>query len=81
MSYMFSGCSSLKYINIFNFNTESVIYMNNMFSECSSLNEINLSNFNTDNVINMNNMFSKCSEQLKNKIKNSYKNIRDEAFN
>ena len=54
--------------------------MESMFSECSSLKELNLSNFNTNKVIHMEDMFSECSEQLKNKIKSEYKNIKDEAF-
>jgi len=44
---MFNGCSSLKDINLSNFNTQNVINMNAMFERCSSLKEINLSNFNT----------------------------------
>ena len=30
LSWMFFGCNSLTYINLFNFNTENVIYMNSM---------------------------------------------------
>ena len=51
-----------------------------MFWGCSSLKELNLSNFNTNNVTNMEWMFYGCSEQLKNKIKSEYKNIKEEAF-
>ena len=47
---------------------------------CSSLKELNLSNFNTNNVNYMGYMFNGCSEQLKNKIKSEYKNIKEEAF-
>ena len=53
MSYMYSGCESLKEINLTNFNTNGVTNMENMFNRCSSLKEINLSNFNTENVTNM----------------------------
>ena len=35
MSNMFFGCSSLKELNINNFNTNNVIYMRYMFSKCS----------------------------------------------
>ena len=77
---MFSGCSSLKELNLSNFNTNNVTNMNSMFSGCSSLKELNLSNFNTNNVTNMRWMFSGCSKQLKNKIKSEYKNIKKEAF-
>ena len=34
MSWMFSGCSSLKELNLSNFNTNNVIYMSYMFSKC-----------------------------------------------
>ena len=47
MSYMFSKCSSLKNIDLSNFNTQKVTDMNNMFYNYSSLENINLSNFNT----------------------------------
>ena len=56
MSYMFCGCSSLKELNLSNFNTNNVNNMSGMFSGCSSLEELNLSNFNTNNVINMVNL-------------------------
>ena len=80
MSNMFYRCSSLKEINLSNFNTNNVIYMDGMFFKCSSLKELDLSNFNTNNVINMEGMFYECSEQLKNKIESEYKNIKEEAF-
>ena len=51
-----------------------------MFENCSSLEELNLSNFNTNNVTHIKCMFYGCSEQLKNKIKSEYKNIKQEAF-
>ena len=50
MGSMFNGCSSLKEINLSNFDTHNVINMKVIFFGCSSLKEINLSNFNTDNV-------------------------------
>ena len=77
---MFYECSSLKKLNLNNFNTNNVTNMSCMFYGCSSLKELNLSNFNTNNVTNMYNMFYGCSEQLKNKIKSEYKNIKEEAF-
>ena len=83
MSDMFSGCSSLKELNLSNFNTNNVNNMHCMFSgcsNCSSLKELNLSNFNTNNVTDMGSMFSRCSEQLKLKIKSQYKNFQEMAF-
>ncbi len=64
---MFFGCSSLKKINLSNFNTKNVIYMNHMFYGCSSLEELDLRSFNTDKVVNMNDMFYKCLSLKKNK--------------
>ena len=80
MDGMFSDCSSLKEINLSNFNTNNVTYMNVMFFGCSSLKEINISNFNTNNVTNMSGMFSGCSDDIKNKIREQIKNIKEEAF-
>ena len=37
MSGMFSGCSSLKELNLSNFNTNNVTKMDGMFYNCSSL--------------------------------------------
>ena len=54
--------------------------MRGMFYGCSSLKEINLSNFNTNNVTYMNHMFSGCSYDLKMKIREQIKDIKEEAF-
>ena len=80
MSLMFAYCSSLKELNLSNFNTNNVTDMRLMFFGCSSLKELNLSNFNIDNVTNMHFMFSRCSDQLKLKIKSQYKNFQEMAF-
>ena len=50
---MFSGCSSLKELNLSNFNTNNVTNMRDMFNGCSSLKELNLYNFNNNNITNM----------------------------
>ena len=71
---------SLKELNLNNFNTFNVIDMGGMFEDCSSLKELNLNNFNTINVTDFRWMFSGCSKELKMKIKNQIKNIKDEAF-
>ena len=80
MSFMFNGCSSLKEINLSNFNTHNVTDISCMFYECSSLKEINLSNFNTNNVTDMQYMFDGCSDELKMKIRSQYKNFHKNAF-
>ncbi len=56
---MFCICSSLKELNLSNFNTENVTDMSYMFDYCKSLKELNIINFNTNNVINMRSMFAK----------------------
>ena len=80
MKNMFYRCSSLKELNLSDFNTKNVTNMSSMFYECSSLKELNLSNFNTNNVTDMRYMFYECSDQFKNKIRSEYKNIKGEAF-
>ena len=77
MEGMFIGCSSLKELNLSNFNTNNVTNMYEMFYGCSSLKELNLSNFNTNNVKNLDCMFYGCSEKLLNKIMAQYKNIKE----
>ena len=57
MSSMFTGCSSLTTIPLFD--TRNVTNMSYMFSSCSSLTTIPL--FDTRNVTNMSYMFSSCS--------------------
>ena len=77
---MFDGCSSLKELNLNNFNTNNVTNMSYMFDGCSSLKELNLNNFNNNNLTNMRYMFSGCYDDLKRKIKSENKNIKDQAF-
>ena len=77
---MFSGCSSLLELNLSNFHTSNAKNMMGMFYGCTSLKELNLSNFNTDKVIHLGCMFIGCSNELKEKIKAKYKNIKKEAF-
>ena len=80
MSEMFSACSSLKELNLNNFETKNVTNMSYMFEGCYSLKNLNLDNFNTNKVTNMASMFYECSYELKKKIKNKYKNLKEEAF-
>ena len=64
-SNMFYGCSSLKELDLSNFDTSKVKSMSSMLYGCSSLINIDLSNFNTGNVTDMNNMFYGCSSLKK----------------
>ena len=77
---MFYKCISLKELNLNNFNTINVTNMRAMFSGCTSLKELNLDNFNTMKVTDMYAMFRECSDEIKLKIKNKFKNFREEAF-
>lgn len=65
MGNMFWNCSSLKNLDLSNFNTSNVVNMSGMFKGCSSLTNLDLRSFNTSNVTNMNYMFLGCSS-LKN---------------
>ena len=73
-------CSSLKELNISNFNTNNVTDMSGMFDGCSSLKELNLSNFDTNNVTDTSFMFHDCPYELKLKIRNQYKNFRKQPL-
>ena len=68
MYAMFSGCSSLKELNLFNFNTNNATNMGSMFYECSSLKELKVSGFLIYDETNMSYMFYGCHDELK-KIK------------
>lgn len=61
MTSMFENCSSLKEIDLSNFETKNVYYMNDMFMNCSSLKTIDTSKFNTAKVKDMQFMFYNCS--------------------
>ena len=80
MDSMFFNCSSLNELNLSNFNTSKVTNMSYMFYNCSSLKELNLSKFNIKDNTNVDYMFSGCSDDLKNKIRNQNKGIKENAF-
>lgn len=62
MNSMFSGCISLKELDLSSFNTDNVCSMEYMFSGCMKLEKIDLSNFNTQNVVSMEGMFDHCKK-------------------
>ena len=47
---MFNGCTSLKKIDISNFDTKNVKAMHEMFYNCTSLEEANLANLNKEKL-------------------------------
>ena len=57
---MFSGCKSLKKLNLSKFYTGNVTNMKYMFFECISLEELNINSFDTSAVTDMSYMFSRC---------------------
>ena len=58
---MFKNMKSLQSLDLSNFDTYYVTYMNEMFENCTSIDTINLSNnFKTVNVVNMSRMFYNC---------------------
>ena len=79
MNEMFYNCFSLKYFDISNFNFDKVANMCKMFLGCELLEDLKI-NLNIDKNIKIDGLFSDCSDELKNKIKNEYQDIQEEAF-
>ena len=77
---MFYNCSSLKQLDLSNFNTSNVNSMYCMFYGCNSLNLLDISHFNLNKVVDMLWMFSGCSIDLKNKLIEKNNNLREESF-
>ena len=82
MNSMFSCCYLLQEVDISSFNFNNVNNLSYMFSGCESLMNIEtpLNKFNLRNNINIREMFSDCNDELKEKIKQENKNIKEEAF-
>ena len=77
MSYMFQGCSSLKDINLSNFNTSNVTNMSWMFNGCELLSSLpDISKWNTSNVTEMSRMFDGCKKSLE--IPSKFIIVKDE---
>ena len=72
MVFMFEGCSSLKKIDISNFNTKKNLFIFKMFDRCSSLKEI-ISNSNLANLFYTQNIFQ-------NELKNINIIIKDKNY-
>ena len=77
---MFNYCSSLKELNISNFNTNKVKDMENMFSDCSSLENLNIYYFNMDALTKKTDMFYGCKDELIIKIKEQHEYLDEEVF-
>lgn len=61
MAGMFTGCTSLRYLNLGYFNTSNVRFTRDMFFECTSLETLDIRQFNISNVEDMSYMFAFCS--------------------
>lgn len=59
-SYMFSGFTNLRSVDLSMLDTSWTIDMTMMFSDCSSMEELDLSSFDTSNVRSMVGMFQGC---------------------
>ena len=81
MNNMFNKCTSLKELNLNNFNTSNVTNMSYMFNGCSSLEKLNINNLNTNNVKNMTSMFNGCSALKELNLSNfKTNNVTDMSF-
>ena len=62
MSYTFSYCNSLEFLNVSSFNTSLVADLSFMFHNCDSITSLDLSNFNTKNVYTFQDMITYCKK-------------------
>ena len=62
MNQMFQECSSLRKLDLSNFDTSQVTNMSYMFFDCNNLIELYLNSFDTSQVTDMGGMFSGCSK-------------------
>lgn len=60
MRDMFSGCESLRVLDVSGFDTSGVTNMSRMFNDCQDLDELDVSGFDTAQVTDMNTMFNYC---------------------
>ena len=61
MQKMFANCSGLTNLDVSNFDTSNIKYMDEMFWGCSNLTSLDVSNFNTTKATSMGSMFGNCS--------------------
>ena len=72
MAEMFYDCGSLTSLDVRNFDTSNVKYMNSMFSGCSSLTSLDLRNFDISKVTSMREMFENCSKLTQITVSNKW---------
>ena len=71
-SRMFSGCSSLRELNLNNFNIKNETSLSWIFRGCSLLKEITINNFNINNVVSIASLFDECSSLKKININQNF---------
>ena len=80
MERILCNCLSIEKLDLSYFKIDKVEDMEYMLHGCESLKDLNISNFIFNNSRDIKYMFSKCSEELKNKIKKQYNDIKKNAF-
>ena len=80
MKQLFSDCSSLKELDVSNFNFDKVKDMREMFFKCTSLEKLNFPNFIKKTNAYMNDMFAGCISDLQSKIREKCPNLKRNAF-
>ena len=60
ISHLFAYCMNLTTLDVSNFDTSNVMYMQEMFYYCRSLTTLDVSNFDTSKVTNIADMFNSC---------------------
>ncbi|MBO4337349.1 MAG: BspA family leucine-rich repeat surface protein, partial [Lachnospiraceae bacterium] len=65
MERMFYGCSSLTYLDVYNFNVKTVRSMKEMFAGCSSLTRLDISSWEALSLEDVSGMFAGCSSLTK----------------
>ena len=80
MEDMFSGCGSLKTIDVSGLNTSNVTNMTYMFANCIGLTSLDLSSFNTSNLTTMEGLCYNCSSLSTIILPQSLRTIGKSAF-
>ena len=69
---MFSGCSSLRELNLNNFNIKNETSLSWIFRGCALLKELTINNFNINNVVSIASLFDECSSLKKININQNF---------
>jgi len=78
---MFYDCSWLTSLNLSNFETSEIIYMNNMFKDCYNLEYINIKNFIENSSLYLYDIFNNDPDNVIVWLNNNSKGILDQIKN